>query len=89
MYEEIHGDISLKDAGNILLSADSIIIASHEGPEADAIGSSLALGLTLESLGKNVWIYNKDGLESAKYLPGYEKIKNKLPEVYRKPLSQE
>lgn len=79
MDSRIFGDISFKDAGNILLSAESIVIASHEGPEADAIGSSLALGLILESFGKNVWIYNKDGLESAKYLPGYEKIKRTLP----------
>jgi Exopolyphosphatase-related proteins len=63
-----------------LLEADSVVIASHEGPEPDAIGSSLALGLALEALRKRVFIYNKDGLESAKFLPGYEKLKTYLPD---------
>ncbi|MCS7213612.1 MAG: bifunctional oligoribonuclease/PAP phosphatase NrnA [Candidatus Calescibacterium sp.] len=75
-----NGRVDFEEAGRILLSAESVLIASHEGPEADAIGSSLALGLALENLGKKVWIYNKDGLESAKYLPGYEKIRKDLPE---------
>ncbi len=62
-----------------LLSAESVVIASHEGPEPDAIGSSLALSIALERLGKKVWVYNKDGLECAKFLPGYEKLMNELP----------
>ena len=65
---------------NVLMSAESIVIASHEGPEPDAIGSSVGLGLALESVGKRVWIYNKDKLESAKFLPGYSKVKNHLPD---------
>lgn len=69
-----------REVVSALLSAESIVIASHEGPEPDAIGSSLALGLALESIGKKVYIYNKDGLESAKYLPGYSKLKTSLPD---------
>jgi phosphoesterase RecJ-like protein len=85
MFEEIEKDGNViyhprKIVAEALAEADSIVIASHEGPEPDAIGSSLALGLALEMLGKKVFIYNKDYLESAKFLPGYEKIKNHLPD---------
>lgn len=62
-----------------LLEAENIVIASHESPELDAIGSSVALGIALEKLNKKVWIYNKDRLESCKFLPGYDKVKNYLP----------
>jgi len=84
MVENIEKDSSSlhprKIVAQALLEADTFVIASHEGPEPDAIGSSLALGLALEKLGKKVFIYNKDGLESAKFLPGYEKLKTYLPD---------
>lgn len=68
-----------REIGEILLAADSIVIASHEGPEADAIGSSLALALVLENFNKKIWVYNKDDIGGCKYLPGSEKVKNYLP----------
>jgi len=33
--------------------AQNIVILTHESPDGDAIGSSLAMKLALESLGKN------------------------------------
>ena len=64
----------------ILRGSKSVFVASHESPEADAIGSSLALGLALENMGKRVWIYNKDELGMMKYLPCSEKVKRTLPD---------
>lgn len=71
---------TFEEIGKVLLSAETVVIASHEGPEADAIGSSIALGLVLERLGKKTWIYNKDDIGGCKYLPGHEKVKNFLPD---------
>ena len=51
------------------------LIASHENPEGDAIGSILALGLALKEMGKNVTIFNQDPIpEILLFLPGAEEI---------------
>lgn len=50
-------------------------LMSHMRPDGDAIGSQLALGLSLEAMGKTVHYWNVDGLpESLAFLPGSEKI---------------
>ena len=46
---------------------------SHVRPDGDALGSQLALGLSLEKLGKNVRIWNQEGmLEKYSFLPRAE-----------------
>lgn len=61
----------LTDIVKCLMGSDSIGIATHIQPDGDALGSSLALGLALEELGKDVTIIRNDPLP-AKYsfLPG-------------------
>lgn len=39
--------------------SERILVASHTQPDGDAIGSMLALGVALKSIGKNVTIYNE------------------------------
>ena len=64
--------------------ADNIIIASHVFPDADAIGSQLALGNILESLGKSVFYYCQEYVASMyEFMPGSEKLSNDLSEVDR------
>ncbi len=59
-----------------------VLISSHENPDGDAIGSTLALGLALEQMGKEVVLYNKDGVpELLRFLPRSEKIRVSLKEV--------
>ena len=59
-----------------------VLISSHENPDGDAIGSTLALGLALEQMGKEVVLYNKDGVpELLRFLPQSEKIRVSLKEV--------
>lgn len=44
-------------AKELILGAKSIFLATHREPDADAIGSMLALGAGLEEFGKKVFIY--------------------------------
>ncbi len=55
--------------------ARDIVISSHVNPDGDSIGSLLALGLGLESLGKRVYMLSPDGVPR-KYrdLPGASRI---------------
>lgn len=46
------------------------LIVSHYNPDGDAIGSTLALGILLKRLGKEVVLYNRDGVpDNLKFLP--------------------
>lgn len=47
-----------------LREGSRIMIASHYNPDGDAIGSTIALGLVLERLGKRVVMYNRDAVPS-------------------------
>ena len=42
-----------------LQQCDNILIASHVNPDGDAIGSSLAMGLALEGMGKTVTLFTE------------------------------
>ncbi len=58
------------------------IILSHIRPDGDAIGSTIALGSTLETMGKDVIYVNEDGVpESLAFLPGSDKVKQASGEV--------
>jgi len=55
------------------------LVASHEGPDGDAIASTLALTLALRSLGKEVVAYNCDGVPDAlTFLPESATIRTTL-----------
>ena len=53
MYENLYSRIQQSDA---------IAVTSHFRPDGDAIGSTLALGLALQALGKKVYMWNEDGV---------------------------
>ncbi|MGQ0792686.1 MAG: DHH family phosphoesterase [Deltaproteobacteria bacterium] len=54
-------------------------IASHENPDGDAIGSTLALGLALRQLGKEVLLYNRDSVpDYLRFLAQSSEITNSL-----------
>lgn len=42
------------------MEANNILIVTHEKPDGDACGSALAMGLYLQSLGKNFQIFSND-----------------------------
>ena len=65
-----------------LLQADNILIASHVFPDADALGSQLAFGEILESLGKKIFYYCEEFVSTMyEFLPGSEKLTNDLPDL--------
>jgi len=43
-----------------LKAARTVVLTTHEGPDADGIGSEIALARALRRLGKRVWIRNQD-----------------------------
>lgn len=55
--------------------AASVAVVSHVRPDGDAIGSVLALGRSIELLGKPVGFFNPDGCpESLRFMPGAERV---------------
>ena len=51
----------------VFKNAESVLIAGHYFPDGDALGSTLALGLGLEQLGKKVCYYNRDAVPYNKF----------------------
>ncbi len=60
----------------------TFLVASHESPDGDAIGSTLALTNLLREMGKDVVAYNRDRapLEYA-FLPGYASVVNEVDDT--------
>ena len=55
----------------VLRERDRFLIACHENPEGDAIGSELALALALRKMGKTATVLNADPVpENLRFLPG-------------------
>ena len=62
-----------QEIGKALRENQRFAVLSHVRPDGDALGSQLALGLSLKRLGKDVSIWNEDGmLEKYSFLPRSE-----------------
>ncbi|AFM42423.1 exopolyphosphatase-like enzyme [Desulfosporosinus acidiphilus SJ4] len=75
-----------KEIIEVLRKAPSVALFSHVSPDGDCLGSMLALGLALETMGKKVAFFNPDRVpEALTFLPGSDRIQqllpNPLPEV--------
>ena len=58
-----------------LQNANSILLCTHAQPDGDAIGSTLAMGLGLRFLGKDVTLLDADPVPTQmRFLPGAEKF---------------
>ncbi len=55
--------------------SETICIFAHEGPDGDAIGSSLGLYCILQEMGKKVEVLMKKVPETFKFLPNFDVIK--------------
>ncbi|MBI2058361.1 MAG: bifunctional oligoribonuclease/PAP phosphatase NrnA [Nitrospirae bacterium] len=55
-------------------------VASHVGPDGDALASTLALAMGLKRLGKQVVPYNRDPVpQNLRFLPGWESLTSDIP----------
>jgi phosphoesterase RecJ-like protein len=60
----------LDEIGRVLREHERFAVLSHIRPDGDALGSQLALALSLQQLGKKVRVWNEDGmLEKYSFLP--------------------
>ena len=66
---------SLEAICRIFREKDRFLIACHENPEGDAIGSELALALALRKMGKTVTVLNADPVPgNLAFLPGADSV---------------
>ena len=64
---------TFEQIGRILREHHSFAVLGHVRPDGDALGSQLALALSLKKLGKEVRIWNEDGmLEKYSFVPRSE-----------------
>src|SRR4051812_37750391 len=72
---------NLAEIGRVLREHQRFAVLSHVRPDGDALGSQLALGLSLEQLGKEVSIWNEDGmLEKYSFMSGAERVTKPPPD---------
>jgi phosphoesterase RecJ-like protein len=63
-------DCSLREIAEALRSHDRFVVLSHVRPDGDALGCEIAMGLCLAQLGKDVTVWNQDGmLHKYSFLP--------------------
>jgi len=64
---------------SVLRKERNFLIATHINPDGDAIGSSLALSIALESMGKKTYVYSRDTVPGFyKFLPGHNRFISNL-----------
>jgi phosphoesterase RecJ-like protein len=64
---------------SFLKEKDDFFIATHINPEGDALGSSIALSMALEIMGKSTILYVRDSIPGLyKFLPGHERFRNSV-----------
>lgn len=64
-----------------IAASSSFLVSSHEGPDGDAVGSSLALATYLLKLGKDVTVFFKDPVPDLyAFLPLADRVVHALPD---------
>ena len=73
---------SYAEISELIKSSPKVVVISHESPDPDAYGSSLALTLAIEKLGKEVTVVNATGIVAdLNFLPNISKIQKNLPDL--------
>ena len=64
-------DSTLAEIADVIRANQRFVVISHVRPDGDALGCTLAMGLCLRQLGKDVQMWNDDGcVERFTFLPG-------------------
>ena len=61
--------MTLDDIKDAIENSNNIVIFTHEKPDGDAIGSSLAFYMAMKNIGKNVEVVIPHYAESYRFLP--------------------
>jgi len=70
---------------SFLKEQDRFFIATHINPEGDALGSSIALSMALEAMGKTTVVYDRDSVpEYYRFLPGHERVASSTSDLQTK-----
>jgi phosphoesterase RecJ-like protein len=65
----------------VIRNNSSFLLTTHEGPDGDAIGSSLALASFLRSIGKDVTVHYQDSVPDLyAFLPGADTVLPHIPD---------
>ncbi len=65
-----------------LKKSNHVLLASHTNPDGDAIGSLLAIGISLERLNKKIFLFNESPIPAVyRFLPFIERIEHDIPET--------
>lgn len=66
---------------DVIRSNSSFLLTSHEGPDGDAVGSTLALASFLRKIGKDVTVHFQDTVPDLyAFLPGCDSVLSRIPE---------
>ncbi len=82
-FQEVSNNCSmdetlLKDAIQEIRLAQRILVITHIRPDGDAVGSLIGLGLSLESLNKEIQMVSPDGVPAIfRHLPGSDQVRKK------------
>lgn len=72
----------LKQIAEQIRDADNFLVLAHVSPDGDALGSMLAMGELLDTLGKKVRLFNESGIPRRfEWLAPKREILTELPEV--------
>jgi phosphoesterase RecJ-like protein len=64
-------------------SSHTFLLTTHEGPDGDAVGSSLALASILRKIGKDVVVHYRDPVPDLYgFLPGTDRVHAHIPDRY-------
>jgi phosphoesterase RecJ-like protein len=68
---------------DVIRSNSSFLLTTHEGPDGDAIGSSLALASFLRAIGKRVTVHYQDPVPDLyAFLPGADSVYSHIPDQF-------
>lgn len=72
---------ALSEIISVLRNAQKVLIATHIFPDADALGSQIALGNILRSMGKQVFLYSEEPAHHIlEFLPGSDRLDIGIPD---------
>jgi len=72
---------TIQQITEVIRSNSSFLLTSHEGPDGDAVGSTLALASFLRKIGKEVTVHLRDPVpELYHFLPGSDSVSSGIPD---------